>query len=206
MDTREAKPEETEKDNLEKERRQASKSVDLSFLEVRREDSDKSSIIQPGERKLSLLSRLRRLNLIYIIIVGFLVIVIVIVVVTSRPLVEEEANINAEDNSLAAQVDNSDNSSESLFSTEVFYKVEFADERDFYAHIEAVDLEHYKLTDIFYTATSTDVSRITLVKYGTEADQPKDEMFVPRERVQIITPLQKTSPIVEAIEKYLTDN
>ena len=105
----------------------------------------------------------------------------------------------------------------SIFEPGVFYKIETEGGREYYALLEAVGLEHYWLKKIFYRETRAAVASdssattsadglssdgITLIKYGTEPDQPADELLIPREKVVSITPLAEDSPVLKAIVGY----
>jgi hypothetical protein len=119
-----------------------------------------------------------------------------------------------------------------LLDPAAYYKVTMIDNVVYYAHASVVEHEHYLLTSLFYepvvaetaaasieSATSTAaiavaggsadgevrVDRLILIKYGTESDQPRDELLVPREKVKSISPLSNNSPILKAIGEYLRE-
>ncbi len=90
-----------------------------------------------------------------------------------------------------------------------YYKVELVDERIYYGNLSKVEKDHYELTSVFYNIADAGLAgenKITLTKLTNDQDQPQDKLLIPRARVNTISQLTEDSPIVEAIQKYLTDN
>lgn len=131
-----------------------------------------------------------------------------------------QSELGAQSANPSGQISNIPNGNRPLFQPDVFYRVELLGGLVYYARVAAASWGHYRLTNVFYEDAAEGgnkgdgegggkqeerAERIMLVKFGTEADQPQDELVVPREQVKLLTPLSDSSPVVKAIKEYLLE-
>lgn len=105
------------------------------------------------------------------------------------------------------------------FEKNAYYGLATAQGELYFAHITDLDEVGYHLADIYYEQKEEQVvsedessfaeatadnqnNSITLVKFGTEAYEPEDNLVVPKEQVTQLFPLGIDSPILAAINAY----
>ena len=195
---------------------------DLSFLK-KQETAENQEIVRPRKIFENLLANFN-LKVISLVLV-ILAVVLIFNYVNEQKQFESQplAQPVSQANDIAEQViDNPKVSQENdIFTLTDYYKIELVEGTTYYAKIRQAQ-DHYQLNNIYYEEVqdaasqlddseaqaneSSKIHNIILVKYGTEIDRPEDELLIPREQVKIISRLAKDSPIVIAINEYLTDN
>lgn len=108
------------------------------------------------------------------------------------------------------------------FDPGILYGFRLSDGSVYFGMIESVHQDHYALSHVFYHspfiegATSSpsstdelqenDETVFRLIKVGSEPYAPQDEVYIPRERVQSVSPLKDDSSIGKAINTYFSKN
>ncbi len=112
-----------------------------------------------------------------------------------------------EKSSFPAAVQEEKTQENSFIQPGVFYGIASRDGRLYFAKIDEISGEYYRLSSVFYQDKSktvgTSSSSIILVKFGTEEYQPEGSLLLPKGRVKEIFRLKGDSPILKAVEQYL---